>query len=68
MHFIEEPAFNAFVLFDKVYQGKICFMNLKMQVVDKTITSPFMPGGNKKVTHICVAFLLPPGMKGLEQG
>lgn len=38
MHFTEEPALSAFILFDKVYQGKICFMNFKMEVTDKIIT------------------------------
>ena len=27
--------------------------------------NPLMPGGNKKVTHTCVTFLLPPDIKEL---
>ena len=38
MHFNEEAAHNAFILFGKVYPGKIRFMNFKMEVIDKAIT------------------------------
>lgn len=38
MHLNEEAALNAFILFGKVYPGKIRFMNFKMEVIDKAIT------------------------------
>ena len=38
MHLTEQAALKAFILFDKVYPGKIGFMNFKMEAIDKIIT------------------------------
>ena len=38
MHLNEQAALKAFILFDKVYPGKIRFMNFKMEAIDKIIT------------------------------
>ena len=37
IHFIEEAVLNAYILYNKQFPGKMCFMNYKMEVIGKSL-------------------------------
>ena len=36
-NFTEEAVLNVFILYNKQFPGKMCFMNYKMEVIEKSL-------------------------------
>ena len=54
MHFFEEAALNAFILFDKTKPGKARFMNFKMKLIETTITRARLDSSKDLYEHLSI--------------
>ena len=67
IHFIEEAVLNTSILYNKQFPGKICFMNYKMEVIEKSLQCAIVTDETNTDPKISRQFLqlIPPTEKSL---